>query len=122
GHPRHPPVPGRLRLDPALHRQRRGRGLPAGLPGPLVHSRAGVSAPPPARILLLDVEGTTTSVSFVYDVLFPFARAGVEEFLRASLPGQATVRDDVARLAAERRVESEAGAPPWCDGDDEETL
>ena len=71
-----------------------------------------MSAPPPARILLLDVEGTTTSVSFVYDVLFPFARAGVEEFLRASLPGQATVRDDVARLAAERRVESEAGAPP----------
>ena len=25
--------------------------------------------------VLLDIEGTTTPISFVYDVLFPFARA-----------------------------------------------
>jgi len=34
------------------------------------------------RAVLLDIEGTTTPVDFVYGVLFPFARARVEEFLR----------------------------------------
>jgi len=81
-----------------------------------------VSAPSPTPVLLLDVEGTTTSVSFVYEVLFPFARARVEEFLRAALPGDAAVREDVARLAAERRVEQEAGAPAWRDGDPDQAL
>jgi enolase-phosphatase E1 len=31
--------------------------------------------------LLLDIEGTTSSIRFVYDVLFPFARQHLEEFL-----------------------------------------
>jgi enolase-phosphatase E1 len=31
---------------------------------------------------LLDVEGTTSAVSFVYDVLFPYARGQAETFLR----------------------------------------
>jgi enolase-phosphatase E1 len=33
--------------------------------------------------ILLDIEGTTSSVRFVVDVLFPFARAHLEAFLRA---------------------------------------
>ena len=33
------------------------------------------------RGILLDIEGTTTPISFVYDVLFPFARAHVAEHL-----------------------------------------
>lgn len=33
---------------------------------------------PGARAWLLDIEGTTTSISFVYDVLFPDARAAFE--------------------------------------------
>ncbi len=32
-------------------------------------------------VYLLDIEGTTTPISFVYEVLFPFARAGFESFL-----------------------------------------
>ena len=32
-HPRHPPLPGSRRLDPPLHRERRGRGLRARVPG-----------------------------------------------------------------------------------------
>lgn len=32
----------------------------------------------PIRAWLLDIEGTTTSISFVYDVLFPDARAALE--------------------------------------------
>ena len=34
------------------------------------------------RGVLLDVEGTTSSVSFVYEVLFPFAREYLEDYLR----------------------------------------
>jgi enolase-phosphatase E1 len=32
--------------------------------------------------ILLDIEGTTTPISFVYDVLFPYARAHVRDYLR----------------------------------------
>jgi hypothetical protein len=47
------------------------------------------------RGILLDVEGTTSSISFVYDVLFAHAKAKVGEFLAAH-------RDDarVMELAA----------------------
>lgn len=47
------------------------------------------------RGIVLDVEGTTSSISFVYDVLFAHAKAQVGEFLAAR-------RDDpeVRRLAA----------------------
>jgi len=33
------------------------------------------------KVILLDIEGTTTSISFVKDVLFPFARKEMETFL-----------------------------------------
>lgn len=35
-----------------------------------------------ARGILLDIEGTTTPISFVYDVLFPFARQRAGEYLK----------------------------------------
>jgi enolase-phosphatase E1 len=38
--------------------------------------------PPALRGVLLDVEGTTSSVQFVYDVLFPYARRELADFLR----------------------------------------
>ena len=36
------------------------------------------------RGILLDIEGTTSSVSFVYDVMFAFVRRELESFLRAN--------------------------------------
>jgi enolase-phosphatase E1 len=36
---------------------------------------------PSTKVLLFDIEGTTSSISFVHDVLFPFARARALEFL-----------------------------------------
>jgi enolase-phosphatase E1 len=36
------------------------------------------------RGILLDIEGTTTSISFVYDVLFPFARRHLAKFVRTA--------------------------------------
>lgn len=34
------------------------------------------------RAILLDIEGTTTPVAFVYEILFPYARQHLAEFLR----------------------------------------
>ena len=41
---------------------------------------------PSPRALLLDVEGTTTAISFVTDVLFPFARERMEGVFELSVP------------------------------------
>jgi enolase-phosphatase E1 len=38
------------------------------------------------RGVVLDIEGTTTPISFVYDVLFPYARAHVREFFTTHGP------------------------------------
>jgi enolase-phosphatase E1 len=37
------------------------------------------------EVVLLDIEGTTTPISFVYEVLFPYARADLPHFVRAHL-------------------------------------
>jgi enolase-phosphatase E1 len=76
---------------------------------------------PGVRVLLLDVEGTTTAVSFLYDELFPYARAHLREFLRTAVNDHA-LRDDLAVLLAERGAEKEAGAPEWRGGGPDETL
>lgn len=34
------------------------------------------------RAIVTDIEGTTTSISFVYDVLFPYARAHLADYVR----------------------------------------
>ena len=64
-------------------------------------------------MVLLDIEGTTTPVSFVTEVLFPFARERLEDFL-ATLPPEE--RDPLVRsLGIERQAEPpEARAPAWC--------
>ncbi len=36
------------------------------------------------RGILLDIEGTTSSVSFVYDVMFPFVRRELDQYLRVN--------------------------------------
>lgn len=52
------------------------------------------------RALLLDVEGTTTPVEFVYRVLFPYARAHAAEYL-ARHEEAADCREAVALLCKE---------------------
>ena len=65
----------------------------------------------PARAILLDIEGTTTPIAFVKDVLFPFARANAASFLTAHR-NEPQVQADLALLAEERASESPEGAPP----------
>ncbi len=52
------------------------------------------------RGILLDIEGTTTPITFVHDVLFPFARARVKGYLATSSTS-AEVLHDLARLREE---------------------
>ena len=66
------------------------------------------------RAILLDIEGTTTPVDFVYKTLFPYARERAPEFLRAHWDDP-DVREDVAGLRAQHQADAAAnlGPPPW---------
>jgi len=43
------------------------------------------------RAILLDIEGTTTPIAFVHDVLFPYARAHLREYL-GDIPDPAVIQ------------------------------
>jgi enolase-phosphatase E1 len=60
----------------------------------------------PIKAILTDIEGTTSAVSFVFDVLFPYAAKHLPDFVR-----QHAVRADVAeQLDAVRRETNEPNA------------
>jgi enolase-phosphatase E1 len=70
------------------------------------------------RTILLDIEGTTTPIEFVHQVLFPYARARVHDYLSAH-GDDAGVRADVALLRAEHAAEPpHSGLPAWNSADD----
>lgn len=75
------------------------------------------------RAILLDIEGTTTPVEFVYQTLFPFARRHVRQFLGAHQHDEG-VHADIARLRTEHAAEvSEAPRPAvWRAATPEEEL
>jgi len=60
--------------------------------------------PAEIRTILLDIEGTTTPIEFVHQVLFPYARTRVHDFLtrHATDPD---IRSDIALLRAEHAAE-----------------
>lgn len=61
-------------------------------------------------VILLDIEGTTTPIEFVHQVLFPYARAHIHDHLDAQ---------DVEALRAEYRAEPpDSGLPAWNPADD----
>ena len=68
------------------------------------------------RAILLDIEGTTTPMAFVYDVLFPFARAHLREYLQEHV-GSDAVRDALVTLREEWRADVAArqDPPEWPD-------
>lgn len=53
------------------------------------------------KAVVTDIEGTTSSLSFVKDVLFPYARARMADFVRSHCndPDIGVLLDDTARLA-----------------------
>jgi enolase-phosphatase E1 len=66
------------------------------------------------RALLLDIEGTTTPLSFVHDVLFPYARARLVSFVRTAW-GSPAIGGIVDGLAAEHAADAATGEalPAW---------
>ena len=61
--------------------------------------------------ILLDIEGTTTPISFVYDILFPFSRTELAGYLR--LNGyQPHVREILSQIQWDHAADSEAGQDP----------
>jgi enolase-phosphatase E1 len=66
-----------------------------------------LSLPARPALLLWDIEGTTTPVTFVYDVLFPYARARISAFLADHWRAPA-LRADIDDLRAQAATD---GAP-----------
>lgn len=65
------------------------------------------------RAILLDIEGTTSALTFVHEVLFPYARHQLDTFLRARWtdPAVSRARDQIARDAGAESFSN------WCGGD-----
>lgn len=61
------------------------------------------------RGILLDIEGTTSSISFVFEVMFPYVRRELAGFLKSRWSEPAT-QDTVEKIA---RDAGHAGAAAW---------
>jgi enolase-phosphatase E1 len=62
------------------------------------------------NLYLLDIEGTTSPISFVYDVLFPYARRHMKDYIFAH-SGEPALDTDLRLLAQENAIDRAAGAP-----------
>ncbi len=76
----------------------------------------------PIRAVLTDIEGTTSSISFVKDVLFPFARARLAGFVaeHADEPAVAEALDAARALAGDTTLDRDATVAlliAWIDED-----
>jgi enolase-phosphatase E1 len=73
------------------------------------------------RLILLDIEGTTTPVEFVYQVLFPYARNHLREFVQQ--PPE-PINREIEELRKEHAADSQSGLEPpaWDDSPTGPTL
>ena len=62
--------------------------------------------------ILLDIEGTTTPIAFVYEVLFPFARVGVRKYLEDHVD-EADLRQDLSHLREEHESDVRKRLDPF---------
>jgi enolase-phosphatase E1 len=79
-----------------------------------------VSASPSRGAILLDIEGTTTPIAYVYDVLFPYARRALPAYVEKHLD-DAHLREPIARLRQEWQEDVARGErpPAWREDEDE---
>ena len=75
------------------------------------------------RVILLDIEGTTTPVGFVYQTLFPYASRKLESFLREHLQDE-EIQSLVQELSAQCDADARSGLnpPEWIVRQDEARL
>jgi len=73
--------------------------------------------------LVLDIEGTTTPIAFVHDVLFPFVRTHLRTHLQEHLATE-PLQESIGRLRSEWVEERARGEPvaEWRDSDSEATI
>ncbi len=81
---------------------------------------------PRLAAVLVDIEGTTSSITFVHDVLFPYARAKLPEFVRAHCDAS-EVQAELEATAAQARLDAAdteaiiATLLAWIDADEKAT-
>jgi enolase-phosphatase E1 len=75
------------------------------------------------RVILLDIEGTTTPIDFVYKTLFPYASRKVESFLRER-SHDPEVQSLMVELRDQQRRDESAGLQPptWTEETNESRL
>jgi enolase-phosphatase E1 len=75
------------------------------------------------RVVLLDIEGTTTPVDFVYQTLFPYASGKVESFLREHSQDP-EIRSLIEHLRTQHELDESSGLQPpaWSDEPEEARL
>jgi enolase-phosphatase E1 len=61
--------------------------------------------------VLLDIEGTTTPIDFVYKRLFPYARVRIKTYLASHMPDE-DVRSIIVELYEEHAIDSRSGLNP----------
>ncbi len=78
---------------------------------------------PQTRVILLDIEGTTTPVEFVYQTLFPYASRKLESFLRENSQHE-EIQSLIQDLRAQHDVDERDGVEPpiWVDHPEEARL
>lgn len=78
---------------------------------------------PQVRIILLDIEGTTTPVEFVYKTLFPYASRKLESFLREHFK-EPEITSVILQLYSHHQADERQGLQPpaWIDEHDESRL
>jgi len=73
------------------------------------------------RAVVLDIEGTTTPIDFVFKTLFPFAAEHVQGFLREN-SSDSEVKQLIAEFRATWSGAACSGAPVWMESTPEEKL
>lgn len=72
----------------------------------------------PVRAVLTDIEGTTSSIAFVTDTLFPYARARLADYVAAH---EASLAPILAAVPGATHVDKVATLLGWMDADAKET-
>jgi enolase-phosphatase E1 len=72
------------------------------------------------HIILLDIEGTTTPVDFVYQTLFPYASRKLEPFLREHFR-EPEIKSLIQQLRMQHHIDEQEGLQPsaWMDENEE---
>jgi enolase-phosphatase E1 len=74
--------------------------------GPAALRAAGI------RVVVLDIEGTTTPIAFVHDVLFPYARGRVAQYLADASPRDTEIAQILDGLSDEHARDVARGEHP----------